>query len=101
MAEVPFVNQEARVQPRGRPLEVVGVITDPPAASSDSHLGGFARGRRFIYLDAAHFVWWAPVQLPRVGYGSGAYGAGPYSGHHVPGYGSGGYGAGAYGKDRE
>lgn len=68
----------ARIQPAARPLEVVGLITDPVAAWSDSHLGGFAGGRRFIYLDAAHFVWWYPETPPASGYGRGNYGEGDY-----------------------
>ena len=64
MAEVPPVEALARVQPPARVLRVRARITSPPAVVSDSHLGGFARGHRFTYTDAAHFVWWTgPADL--------------------------------------
>lgn len=91
----------ARIQPAARPLEVVGVITDPVAAWHDSHLGGFAAGRRFIYLDGSHFVWWYPERPPITGYGSGDYGEGSYGLPVARGFGRSGYGAGAYGKTED
>ena len=100
MAEVPPVEALARVQPPARVLRVRARITSPPAVESDSHLGGFARGHRFTYTDAAHFVWWTPDSLPLMeGYGGGAYGSGPY-GEAAPatGYGSKSYGSGPYGE---
>ena len=64
MLEVPAVEALSRVQPPARPLAVRARITSPPAVESDSHLGGFARGHRFTYVDAAHFVWWTgPADL--------------------------------------
>ncbi len=98
MSEVPGVEELTRVYPTERPLEAVGRITSPVAADHDSHLGGFAQGRRFLYLDAMQFVWWAPGSLPAVGYGSGPHGAGAYGEPFVPGFGRGDFGSGAYGE---
>ena len=85
--------------PPARPLVVRARITSPLALASDSYLGGFASGTRFVLNDAMQFVWWSPDALPgAVGYGSGAYGSGPY-GEPAPaaGYGARDYGSGAYG----
>lgn len=58
MAEVPGVEALAPIRPRDRPLLVIGRITSPLAAASDSHLGGIAVGNRFVLNDAMQFVWW-------------------------------------------
>jgi hypothetical protein len=85
--------------PTDRPLVLRARISDPPAVFSDSYLGGFASGHRLVYADAREFVWWAADAPAMTGYGSGAYGAGPY-GEAAPatGYGSQAYGAGPYGE---
>ena len=54
-------------RPPQRPLVVRARITNPPAVVSDSYLGGFARGYRFTYLDAKHFVWWAAEEIAVAG----------------------------------
>ena len=102
MALPESVSSAALVTPFARPLRLSARITSPLATESDSYLGGFASGNRLAYLDAMHFVWWTPNAMPAPtpveGYGSGAYGAGPY-GEPAPaaGYGSSEYGSGAYG----
>lgn len=88
--------------PPAKAVLVRARISAPAAVDHDSYLGGFASGNRFVYNDAMQFVWWTPDGLPGlVGYGSGAYGAGPY-GEAAPvvavGYGSAAYGAGPYGE---
>ena len=52
------VQAETIITPPARPTTVVGRITSPVAVTSDTYLGGFARGNRFVYLDESHFVWW-------------------------------------------
>jgi len=52
------VEVEAVKSPPLKPLAVVGRISSPLAVTSDTYLGGFARGNRFVYLDESHFVWW-------------------------------------------
>ena len=82
--------------PPARVVLARAVISSPLANESDSYLGGFARGRRFTYVDAAHFVWWTPDSLPAItGYGDGAYGSGAYGG--MSGFGSDPFGRGPYG----
>ena len=69
------------IRPPVRPVVVRARITSPLAVVSDSYLGGFASGRRLRYSDAKQFVWWTPDSLPAMtGYGSSAYGSGPYGG---------------------
>ena len=50
--------------PAARPVTVRARITSPLAVHSDSYLGGFASGRRLVYVDAREFVWWAPTEVP-------------------------------------
>ena len=88
--------------PFKRPFNLAARITSPLAVESDSYLGGFAFGARLRYLDMMQFVWWTPGAMPTAfGYGSGAYGSGPY-GEAAPvvatGYGSRAYGSGPYGE---
>ena len=50
--------------PRPRGVVVRARITGPLALESDSYLGGFAAGARFVYSDKMQFVWWSPTGLP-------------------------------------
>jgi hypothetical protein len=63
------------IRPQARALSVIGRITSPLAVESDSYLGGFAAGNRFVYRDAMQFVWWTPDVMPAVGAFSNAFSA--------------------------